>query len=211
MTPRSYSISCGGSVQASQNTHAVRRPKACVSKDELPLRRAWTAPTVGSTSSWSRRPANPTRPSTRRFRRSTTTSAYARRRDISTRTFLSSAQSWQPFGCRLQTDRFPASAVLLQLRREQRRELRERFLGLRLVVRSAVGHGPAVQRVFVHFAFVFAAPRSQRAVQFINGLLRHGVILHRVAEIKVRPVLGNARQRQVRAGRLVGVKSAAVK
>src|SRR5580658_5759008 len=60
---------------------------------------------------------------------------------------------------------------------------------------------------FVYFAFVFASPRFERAVELFDRFLRHGAILEGVAEIKTRFHL---RQHQMRAGGSIGVKAAAV-
>src|SRR5580704_7586320 len=73
---------------------------------------------------------------------------------------------------------------LLQCAGEQLREFPKGPLRLWLVVSRAIGHCPTVEGAIVHFAFVLAAPRRERAVEILDCLLWHGAVLRRMTEVK---------------------------
>ena len=82
---------------------------------------------------------------------------------------------------------------------------------LLLVVDIAAGHRPAMQGPFIDFALIFSAPVPERAVQRFDCVRRHGLILDRVAEIKLtrhfrNPGMGAVRLLQVLEQKKYGEK-----
>ena len=64
-----------------------------------------------------------------------------------------------------------------------------------MVVCRTVGNCPAVISALVHFAFVLAAPSLERAIEVLDRLSMHCLVLHGMTEVE--PSL-DARQQQVR-------------